>query len=101
MPGGVAILPFTAPADKVPQVTFNDRRVLVLREPERWIAVVGIPLTQVPGPAVARVHDGTPEGTALGFEVADKKYATQSLTVARSRSTCPSRTWRGSTASSR
>jgi murein DD-endopeptidase MepM/ murein hydrolase activator NlpD len=31
---------------------------------------------------VARVHDGTPSGTALAFEVADKKYVTQSLTVA-------------------
>ena len=72
VPGGVAILPFTAPADQVPQVTFNDRRVLVLRDQERWIAVVGIPLTQTPGPAVARVHDGTLPGAALSFEVADK-----------------------------
>lgn len=82
VPGGVAILPFAAPGDKPPHVTFNDRRVLVLRARNQWVAVVGIPLTQTPGPAVARVHDGTPAGAALSFEVADKQYVTQSLTVA-------------------
>jgi murein DD-endopeptidase MepM/ murein hydrolase activator NlpD len=82
VPGGVAVLAFAAPEGKVPRVTFNDRRVLVLREQGQWVAVIGIPLTQTPGAAVARVHDGTASGTALGFEVADKKYVTQSLTVA-------------------
>jgi murein DD-endopeptidase MepM/ murein hydrolase activator NlpD len=82
VPGGVAILAFAAPEGKVPRVTFNDRRVLVLREQNRWVAVVGIPLTQTPGPAVARFEDGSASGTALDFEVADKKYVTQSLTVA-------------------
>jgi murein DD-endopeptidase MepM/ murein hydrolase activator NlpD len=82
VPGGVAILRFAAPAGKAPHVTFNDHRVLVVREQDQWIAVVGIPLTQTPGPAVARVQDGSTAGMALEFEVADKKYVTQSLTVA-------------------
>jgi murein DD-endopeptidase MepM/ murein hydrolase activator NlpD len=82
VPGGVALLEFDAPADKTPSVTFNDRRVLVLRHADRWVAVIGIPLTQTPGPAVARVHDGSAAGTALDFEVLDKQYVTQSLTVA-------------------
>ncbi len=82
VPGGVAILPFDAPGGKPPRVTFNDRRVLVVREQGRWLAVVGIPLTQTPGPASARVHDESNAGAALRFEVADKKYVTQSLTVA-------------------
>ena len=82
VPGGVAILAFAAPAGSVPLVTFNDRRVLVLRQQDQWVAVIGIPLNQVPGPARARLDDGTAGGTALNFEVMDKKYVTQSLTVA-------------------
>ncbi len=82
VPGGIALLDFEAPADRPPHVTFNDRRVLVLRDQGQWIAVVGIPLAQEPGHAVARIQDGTPQGRALSFEVLDKKYVTQSLTVA-------------------
>ncbi len=82
VPGGVAIVTFAAPAGSVPLVTFNDRRVLVLREQDQWVAVIGIPLNQSAGPANARLDDGTVAGTALKFEVTDKKYMTQSLTVA-------------------
>ncbi len=82
VPGGVAILRFAASAAGTPRVTFNDHRVLVIREQGQWVAVVGIPLNQTPGPAVARVQDGSTAGRALEFSVVDKKYVTQSLTVA-------------------
>jgi murein DD-endopeptidase MepM/ murein hydrolase activator NlpD len=82
VPGGVAILPVEGDAAGTPRVTFDDHRVLVLRGAERWLAVIGIPLSQLPGPAAARVESGPQAGSTLGFEVADKQYTVQRLTVA-------------------
>jgi murein DD-endopeptidase MepM/ murein hydrolase activator NlpD len=80
VPGGVVALPIDAPGDVPPVATLDGARVMVLRDGERWLAVVGIPLDTKPGrqELVVSRHGAT---SRLGFDVAPKQYATEKLTV--------------------
>jgi murein DD-endopeptidase MepM/ murein hydrolase activator NlpD len=77
VPGGVFITPVEGAADQAPAVTFDGNRVMVLRSNDRWLAVVGIPLSTKLGPANVLVNE-----VPVGFNVVDKQYPTQSLKVA-------------------
>src|SRR6266566_5618134 len=80
--GGVALVSLDASVASAPQVSFQDHRVLVLRRDEKWLAVVGIPLSQTPGRAELQVHAAAAGDTLVGFDVADKQYSVQRLSVA-------------------
>src|SRR5882672_915934 len=82
VPGGVFILPVDAPAELRPTVLFDGNRALVLRDGERWLAIVGIPLSAKPGDAQVLVQAGVQPGKPVKFEIAGKEYVTQRLKVA-------------------
>jgi hypothetical protein len=81
VPGGIALIGLGA-ATSPPRATFAAERVLVLRRDGRWVAVVGIPLAQAPGHAELHVDDGAGGESTVGFDVLDKQYTVQRLTVA-------------------
>ncbi|MBS0418328.1 MAG: peptidoglycan DD-metalloendopeptidase family protein [Proteobacteria bacterium] len=82
VPGGVFITRLADEGNEPPEVTFDGKRVMVLRSDDRWLAVVGIPLSTKLGPASVLVKDGSATGVPVSFNVVDKQYPTQSLKVA-------------------
>ena len=81
VPGGVVILdvgPVTAP---VPEIHYNDHRVMVVADAERWRAIVGIPLSVEPGKQLVRIGRDGEKPTYRSFKVASKTYAVQRLKV--------------------
>lgn len=77
VPGGVAVLDLGAGAS-APRVRFQDKPVLVIREDgQRWIAIVGLPLTTQTGPQQVEV-DGD---RRLSFQVGNRHYAEQRITL--------------------
>lgn len=83
VPGGVVTIPIDSPADARPVATLEGARVMVLREDGRWLAVVGIPLDTKPGRLELVVGQGG-KTERRGFDVAEKSYDVQKLTVAPS-----------------
>jgi murein DD-endopeptidase MepM/ murein hydrolase activator NlpD len=81
VPGGVVAIPIDAPADARPVATLDGARVMVRRDGDRWLAIVGIPLDAEPGPQTLVVgRAGRTE--KISFDVGPKSYAVQKLTVA-------------------
>ena len=89
VPGGVAVVPLAVNGESAPTATFNGERVLVVREKQRWQAVVGLALTLEPGKHTLTVrHEGAETHTS--FRVSPKKYQTQRLTITNKRHVEPS-----------
>jgi murein DD-endopeptidase MepM/ murein hydrolase activator NlpD len=82
VPGGVLLAPVEGSADHAPIVTFDGKRAMVLRADDRWLAIVGIPLSQQPGHIKLMVRSGETPAIPLDYEIVSKQYTLQSLKVA-------------------
>jgi murein DD-endopeptidase MepM/ murein hydrolase activator NlpD len=82
VPGGIALLPVGSARDPAPVVRFGEQRVMVVASAGQWLALVGLPLAQEPGPALVEVTAPGKAARRIGFEVTGFPYATQALRVA-------------------
>lgn len=81
VPGGVARLDL-GPATTRPVAHWDGLPLLVVGDPRRWTALVGIALATPPGPAQIAVHGDTSSPHQVDFTVAPKLYPVQKLKVA-------------------
>jgi murein DD-endopeptidase MepM/ murein hydrolase activator NlpD len=87
VPGGIALVQITG-GNSPPTVLIDTRRAAVIRQNDHWLAIVGIPLSTKPGAQTLRVTSGA-KTLEVPFEVTDKQYRTQSLTIKDDRKVNP------------
>jgi murein DD-endopeptidase MepM/ murein hydrolase activator NlpD len=81
VPGGVKLIRLDGHGTAEPAVDIDGHRVMVIRDADSWVAVVGIPLSAPLQPEHVIVHAGDGRQD-IEFLVSDKQYASQSLKVA-------------------
>lgn len=90
VPGGVALVELSETSRTLPEVYYSGRRVLVLPDGSGWVAVVGIPLAAKAG--THKVDIGRGSGPhEVAFQVADKHYETQHITIDDDRKVTPNK----------
>ena len=87
VPGGIALVAIPG-GDLPPTVLIDARRTAVIRHQDRWLAVVGIPLSTKPGAQTLRVTSGA-KTVEVPFDVSDKHYREQRLTIKNERQVNP------------
>lgn len=87
VPGGIALVPLAG--ETRPRVTYGDRPVMVVRGDGRWFAVVGIALDTNPGTERLRVEDKGGTARTISFEVRDRAYPEQRITLENERMVNP------------
>lgn len=86
VPGGVVLLPFEYQGEGIPEVYYGERRVMVIPSETGWTAVVGIPLRAALGEHAVEARGS---GMRVVFDVRDKAYEVQHITLANQRMVTP------------
>lgn len=87
VPGGIAEIELPA-SDQAPRVTYNRYRVTVIKDRDHWLALVGIPLATDTGMQTLHINNNGKQ-SELSFEVKDKQYRSQQLTIGNERQVNP------------
>ncbi|MEN5092140.1 peptidoglycan DD-metalloendopeptidase family protein [Pseudomonas protegens] len=83
VPGGVAVVDLGSAA-QAPKASYQGKPLLVVKEQNNWLAIVGIPLTVKPG--TQQISAGN---RSLNFVVGSKKYPEQHITLKNQRQVNP------------
>ena len=84
VPGGVAVIE-VGDGPAAPQARYQGKPTLVVREDgQRWIAIVGIPLSVKPGTQQLEI-----DGRARAFQVESREYRAQHITLKNQRQVNP------------
>jgi murein DD-endopeptidase MepM/ murein hydrolase activator NlpD len=90
VPGGIVLIPVGGTDSPAPIAYYNNSRVMVVRGEKEWLAMVGIPLSAKPGKQTLKIENGDTRPLHKDFEIVDKKYVTQRLTIKDQRKVTPS-----------
>jgi murein DD-endopeptidase MepM/ murein hydrolase activator NlpD len=82
VPGGVVTFKLPGTPDAKPVVTYGDRPVLVARQADGWLAVLGLGLATEPGEYHVDVQQPGSNPRQIAFKVVNKNYSVQQLKVA-------------------
>lgn len=88
VPGGVALVELP-PGSGVAQARFNDHKVLLAGTGTTTTAVVGLPLGTRPGTQQLTLQGKDGQKTTISFQVEDKQYQSQHLTIKNKRQVNP------------
>ena len=88
VPGGIAIIPLPAGTDPA-SARYLNNRILVTKAGGQLVAVVGLPLTSKPGRHYLKLRDQQGKPLNIGFQVADKAYEEQHITIKDKRKVNP------------
>lgn len=88
VPGGIAFVSLGPSVDK-PAAYYLKKQVMVKATDEGWVALVGIPLVAKPGTHTLSVSVGKGKTDYRNFEVVDKKYEEQHITLKNKRMVNP------------
>ena len=82
VPGGIALVTIgkEITLSKKPQAWFGEQAVLVTAEKNKWVAVIGLPLSTKPGTYKLKIKMEDKTKT-LAFRVKSKKYPEQHITL--------------------
>jgi len=90
IPGGVVIVPLSAEDLAKPVVKYRKKPVAVVKSDGQWVAIVGVPLGAKIGTQRLTVTQAGEISRAL-FEIQDKAYPTQHITIKNKRKVNPNK----------